>query len=112
MKAKVYDIIGISAAGLCLIHCAIFPVLLLLPMGLSHNPYIDLLFLVFGIPVVIKTTKTVQQLWLKYVFWISLILICVSVLGDLILHIHLPLIYLGAVGLITAHSINYKNHKH
>ena len=112
MKSKILDAVGISAAVLCLIHCIVFPLLLIIPLGISHNPYIDLAFLIIGGVVVFNVTqKTIHQ-WLKLLFWLSLTLILISVMTDLIFEVHLPLIYLGAAGLITGHIINFKNHKH
>ncbi|MCJ7936271.1 MAG: MerC domain-containing protein [Chryseobacterium sp.] len=112
MKSKILDTIGISAAFLCLIHCIIFPLLLIIPLGISHNPYVDLAFLMIGAAVVFRVTRQVASRWLKWLFWGSVSLISVSVMTDLIFDVHLPFIYAGAVGLITGHIINFKNHKH
>ncbi|AKK74154.1 MerC mercury resistance protein [Chryseobacterium sp. P1-3] len=112
MKSKILDTIGISAAVVCLIHCIIFPLLLIVPLGISHNPYIDLAFLLIGAVVVYRVTRTIRNVRLKWLFWVSIFLISVSVGLDLLFEIHVPLIYIGALGLIVAHSINFKNHKH
>ncbi|HCN51658.1 MAG TPA: MerC mercury resistance protein [Chryseobacterium sp.] len=112
MKSKILDAVGISAAVLCLIHCIVFPLLLIIPLGISHNPYIDLAFLIIGGVVVFNVTQKTTCQWLKLLFWLSLILILISVMTDMIFEVHLPLIYLGAAGLITGHIINFKNHKH
>lgn len=112
MKSKILDAVGISAAVLCLIHCIAFPMLMIIPLGISHNPYIDIAFLIIGAAVVYRVTKNMELSWLKLLFWNSIILIIVSVLTDLIFEIHLPLIYIGAAGLIAGHIINFKNHKH
>ncbi|AZA83697.1 MerC mercury resistance protein [Chryseobacterium lactis] len=112
MKSKILDAVGISAAVLCLIHCIIFPLLLVIPLGISHNPYVDLAFLLIGAGVVFRVTRQITNRWLKGLFWLSIVLISISVGTDLIFEIHIPLIYAGAAGLITAHIINFKNHKH
>lgn len=112
MKSKILDAVGISAAVLCLIHCIVFPLLLIVPFGISHNPYIDLAFLFIGAVVVFRITKKMESRWLKFLFRISLSLIFISILTDLLYEVHLPLIYVGAAGLITGHIINFKNHKH
>ncbi|GEN70627.1 MerC domain-containing protein [Chryseobacterium lathyri] len=112
MKSKILDAVGISAAVLCLIHCVVFPLLMIIPLGISHNPYIDLAFLIIGAVVVYRVTKNIASSWLKLLFWSSIILISISVLADLIFEIHIPLIYVGAAGLITGHIINFRNHKH
>lgn len=111
-EIKILDAVGISAAVLCLIHCIVFPLLLVIPLGISHNSYIDFAFLLIGAVVVYRVTRTIKNRRLQFLFWASLFLISVSVLADFIFEIHLPLIYLGAAGLITAHLINFKRHKH
>lgn len=112
MNSKILDLIGISAAVICLIHCIAFPLLMIIPLGISHNPYIDLFFLLTGTVVVFRITKKVRFPWLKMMFWASLFCIAVSVAADFIFHVHAGLIYLGAAGLIISHLINFKSHKH
>ena len=112
MKSKILDAVGISAAVLCLIHCIVFPLLMIIPLGISHNPYIDLAFLIIGALVVFRITRQITNRRLKFLFWASILLIFISVLADFIFEIHIPLIYVGAAGLITGHIINFKNHKH
>lgn len=112
MKSKILDAVGISAAVLCLIHCIVFPLLLIIPLGISHNPYIDLTFLMIGIFVVYRQTRQMTNNWLQILFWASITCIAASILIDFLFEIHLPFIYVGAAGLITAHLINFKNHKH
>lgn len=110
MKSKILDLIGISAATLCLIHCIVFPLLIIAPLGLSHHPLIDLFFLIIGVVVVFSITKKMTSKPLKFLFWISLALIGISVGLDLLFHLHTHLIFVGAAGLIISHFINFKNH--
>lgn len=112
MKSNVLDVIGGSAAVLCLIHCIAFPILMIFPFGISHNPYIDLVFLSIGTVVVYRVTRKNTTKWLNILLWLSVALITVSVMSDLIFEVHLPLIYVGALGLIAGHVINFKSHKH
>ncbi|MFP3594904.1 MerC family mercury resistance protein, partial [Chryseobacterium sp. SIMBA_038] len=77
-----------------------------------HNPYVDLAFLVIGALVVFRITRHMANRWLAVLFWASILMISISVFTDLLFEIHLPLIYVGAVGLIAGHIINFKNHKH
>jgi len=44
-----YDILGISSATVCLVHCLVVPLLTILPFGLSHNPFVDLFFATIGL---------------------------------------------------------------
>ncbi|WP_313380489.1 MerC domain-containing protein [Proteiniphilum saccharofermentans] len=108
MKKTTYDILGISAASLCLIHCLIFPLLMIIPIGISHNPYIDFVFLVIGATIAFRICKETDSKLIISLFVVSLLAILISVVFDFTFHIHLPLIYLGAGGLITAHIINYR----
>ncbi|SDR00870.1 hypothetical protein SAMN05421664_3092 [Chryseobacterium soldanellicola] len=68
MKTKILDYIGLSAATLCLIHCIVFPLLLIVPLGILHNPLVDLLFLLVGGWVVFRITKEISVIWLKFLF--------------------------------------------
>ena len=108
MKNKTYDLLGISAATLCLIHCLIFPLLIIIPIGISHNPYIDLAFLAIGTIIAYKICKSADNKLLIFLFVFSLLAILISIILDFVYHIHLPLIYVGSAGLITAHIINHR----
>ena len=112
MKAKYLDIIGVYAAFFCLIHCLFTPVLFLLPLGLSHNPIIDLSFLSIGIFPVLKVLRSKSPLKLKLLLAVSWILVAVAIALESLFHQETPLIYFGAAGLISGHLFNYKNHKH
>ena len=112
MKTKSIDLLGISAASLCLIHCVVFPLLLIVPMGIAHNAYIDLAFLIVGALAVYRAARQTEIKWLPYLLWTAIAMIAVSVLFDLLFHIHSPLIYIGAVGLISGHLLNFRHHKH
>ncbi|HEY1196258.1 MerC domain-containing protein [Flavobacterium sp.] len=105
-----YDILGISSATICLVHCLIFPLLTILPLGLSHNPIIDLLFASIGLFAVVKITKK-STLLVSSILIVSMSLIWISILTDLFLEIHLNLIYFGGIGMIIGHLVNYKSHK-
>ncbi|EJL61109.1 MerC domain-containing protein [Flavobacterium sp. CF136] len=105
-----YDILGISSATVCLVHCLVFPLLTILPLGLSHNPFIDLIFAMIGLFAIFKIIKK-SDLLVSAILIISMILIWISVLADLFLEIHLNLIFIGGFGMIMGHFLNYKSHK-
>jgi hypothetical protein len=105
-----YDILGISSATICLVHCLVFPLLTILPLGLSHNPFIDLLFATIGFFAIFKIIKK-SNLLVASILIISMSLIWISVLSELILDIHSDLIFVGGTGMIIGHFINYKSHK-
>ncbi|GAA3760875.1 MerC domain-containing protein [Flavobacterium ginsengiterrae] len=110
ITSSFYDILGISSATICLVHCLIFPLLTILPLGLSHNPIIDLLFASIGLFAVFKITKK-STLLVSSILIVSMGLIWISILTDLLLEIHLDLIYFGGIGMIIGHLINYKLHR-
>ena len=112
MKTKFLDILGVSAAFLCLIHCIVFPLLMIVPLGMSHNAYIDLFFLMIGAVLVYRITRKPINRWIKLLFWVSVSLIALSVALDLFFHLHSEIILIGAVGLIVAHLLNFKYHRH
>ncbi|MEG1230507.1 MerC domain-containing protein [Flavobacterium plurextorum] len=105
-----YDILGISSATICLVHCLVFPLLTILPLGLSHNPIIDLLFASIGLFAIFKIIKK-SALLVSTILVVSMMLIWISILSELLLDVHSELIYLGGIGMILGHLINYKLHK-
>lgn len=109
-KTKYFDFLGVSAALLCLVHCLVFPLLIFIPLGISHNPYIDLLFLSLGIWSVYKTGKASRSASVKYLLWTGILLISISIGMDIFLHQHSPLMYAGAMALVAGHLINLKTH--
>jgi len=109
-KSAFLDILGISSATLCLIHCIIFPMLTIIPLGLSHNHWIDFAFALIGLFAVIKISQKQKNKLILAFFWISISMILGCVIFEIIAHHHSNLIYFGAFGLITAHFLNYKNH--
>lgn len=105
-----YDILGISSAFICLIHCLIFPILAIVPLGLSHNPAIDLLFAAIGLFAIFKIMKK-SSLLVSAILVVSIGLIWVSILSEIIFEMHLNLIYIGGIGMIIGHLLNYMQHK-
>ncbi|MEN2402646.1 MerC domain-containing protein [Flavobacterium sp. MC2016-06] len=106
----IYDILGISSAAICLVHCLVFPLLTILPLGLSHNPFIDLTFASIGIFAILKIIKK-SNLLVSSILIISIALIWISILTEIFLEIHLDLIFIGGTGMIIGHFLNYKSHK-
>lgn len=105
-----YDILGISSATICLVHCLVFPLFTILPLGISHNPFVDLLFATIGLFAIVKIIKK-SNLLVSSILIISMALIWISVLSEIVLDIHLDLIFIGGIGMIIGHLINYKLHK-
>lgn len=110
-KTAFLDILGISSATLCLIHCIIFPMLTIIPLGLSHNHWIDLAFALIGLYAVIKIGQKQKNKVIMVLFWFSILTILSCILFEILSHHHSNLIYFGAGGLISAHFLNFKNHR-
>jgi hypothetical protein len=110
ITTRLYDILGISSASICLVHCLIFPLLTILPIGLIHNPFIDLMFATIGLFAIVKILKK-STLLISTLLTLSMALIWISVLTELFLDIHLDLIFIGGIGMIIGHFLNYISHK-
>ena len=107
---KTYDILGISSATLCLIHCIIFPILTIVPFGFSDNIFIDSLFACVGMFVVSKVLISDSSRKVKYILGISIGIIMVNVVLEILFKIHLGLLFVGGIGMIIGHYLNFKNH--
>lgn len=105
-----YDILGISSATICLVHCLLFPLLTILPLGISHNPYVDLFFALMGLFAVLKIIKKSTRL-VSGILIISMVLIWISIWSEILFDIHLNFIFIGGIGMIIGHFLNYKSHK-
>ncbi|PWB28480.1 MerC domain-containing protein [Flavobacterium sp. HTF] len=110
ITTSIYDILGISSASVCLVHCLIFPMLTILPLGLNHNPYIDLAFALIGLFAIVKIIKKTNSI-ISGILIISITLIWISILTEIFLEIHLDLMFIGGVGMVIGHFLNYKSHK-
>ena len=106
------DYIGISSATLCLIHCLVCPLISIIPLGFSHNHWVDLIFASIGLYAVVKILKTNTNFYIKLILLVSIASIFLSVLVPILFHYHSNLLYLGGFGMIVGHVLNFKQHKH
>ncbi|VXB46755.1 MerC mercury resistance protein [Flavobacterium sp. 9AF] len=109
---KLLDWIGISSATLCLIHCLLFPLLTFIPIGLTHNHFVDFVFASIGLFVVIKIVRTNTQNYVKLILIASITLIFFSIIYSLLTDFHTNILYFGGVGMVLGHILNFKFHKH
>lgn len=109
---KAYDILGISSASLCLLHCIIFPILTIIPFGFSDNIFIDSLFACIGMFVVSKILMSNASKIVKYILGISISIIVINVVTEMVFNINLKLLFVGGIGMILGHYLNFKNHKY
>ena len=113
MKTKTtfnWDILGISSATICLVHCLVLPILTIVPLGITYNPIIDLLFASIGFFAVIKIVKKATLL-VSSILLLSITLIFISIIIEIILDVHTVLIFIGGIGMIIGHILNYLIHK-
>lgn len=101
------DYLGISSASICLVHCLLFPLLPFIPIGISHNHYIDLFFALLGLFAVVKILKTNTKWYIKIILTVSMVIIFCSVFFTLLFHQHTFLLYFGGIGMIMGHVLNY-----
>ena len=106
----IYDILGISTATLCLIHCILFPLFTLLPFAVFHNEWVDTAFACIGMFVVSKILLSDAPQKVKIILGISILLIITSVVLELLYNVNFGLVYTGGFGMIAGHILNYKSH--
>jgi hypothetical protein len=106
----VLDFIGISSASICLVHCLIFPLLSIIPLGFSDNYWIDILFTCVGMFVVSKIAMNKAPKIVKIILINSILLLMIGVVLETIWQINTPLVLIGGIGMILGHILNYKMH--
>jgi hypothetical protein len=106
----VLDILGISSAGLCLIHCLVFPILSIIPFGFSDIHWIDIFFACIGMFVVSKIVMSKTSKKVKFILASSITIIIIGVVLEIIWKINTQMILIGGIGMIIGHLLNYKSH--
>ncbi|MEO0059327.1 MAG: hypothetical protein RLZZ312_974 [Bacteroidota bacterium] len=105
-----YDILGISSATICMIHCIVFPVLTIVPLGLLNDVCVDSAFAFIGLLVVSKVLMSGATLLVKGILGISILIILITVTAHILFEKESPLFLVGGLGMILGHILNYKNH--
>ena len=106
---KKYDVIGISGASLCLIHCLLLPILTIIPFGIK-DVYVDSFFACVAILVYINILKSEATKTVKLLLSIAIAAILFGLVLENVFHVHNLLIIFGGAIMIVAHVINFKNH--
>jgi hypothetical protein len=106
----VLDILGISSASLCLLHCLVFPILSIIPFGFSDTHWIDVFFACIGMFVVSKIMMDKTPKKVKLILATSIIVIIIGVVLEIIWKINSQMVLIGGVGMIIGHLLNYKSH--
>ncbi|WP_396195846.1 MerC family mercury resistance protein [Flavobacterium sp.] len=114
MKYKItkpYDVLGLSGATLCLIHCLIVPLFAIVPMSVFKSIWIDILFCSIALFTTSKILMSQSTKAVKIILGASILIVLTSVMIEIVLHTHFEGMLIGGIGLIIGHSINYKYHK-
>ncbi len=124
-KRVIYaDWLGISASGLCLIHCALTPLLFTakpLYYGMigrqvhNHGAWaaLDYVFLILSFLAVWYAARNTSFITLKWVLWAAWIAFTIGLLLE---SMHLAfghwLMYVGSITLVMAHIKNFYHGQH
>lgn len=109
---KPYDVLGISSATICLIHCIVFPLFTLIPFSFANDAVVDTLFACIGMVVVLKILKSDASTKIKLILGFSMLLVIINVAVEILFDFHTGLLYLGGLGMIVGHIMNFKAHRH
>ncbi|MGL4972165.1 MAG: MerC family mercury resistance protein [Culicoidibacterales bacterium] len=107
----VQDVLGISSACICLIHCIVFPLLSVLPIGIAHNPWIDVFFFGIAAVLIFKILKSEAPFYIKITLLFFLFLVLNGMLLDFALHQETYLVPIGGIGIIVGHVLHYFYHQ-
>lgn len=106
------DILGISSASLCLVHCLVFPILSIIPLKFSDNHWIDVFFACIGMFVVSKIIRNNTSKLVKTILFLAILIIITGVVIELLCATNTPLVIIGGLGMIVGHVLNFNTHKH
>lgn len=104
------DILGISSASLCLVHCLVFPILSIIPLKFSDNHWIDVFFACIGMFVVSKIIMSNVIKKVKLILILSISAVVIGVILEILWNLNTPLVLIGGCGMIVGHYLNYKWH--
>jgi len=121
-KISSSDVLGITASGLCAIHCAITPLIFVAKPILENTSTIhshshwwalfDLLFMVLSLFAVYYSSKQASSKTMKWLFWLAWMIFTVGLFFEFI-HVQFGiwLMYFGSISLIVIHFKNHLNHQ-
>lgn len=113
MNKHRYDKIGIISSILCVIHCAIIPILLTIvanmgdPFGAFSFP-LHLIFIALAFTAVYFASKNSYSIKIKIALWSFFILFAAGIFLEQFTHIDNSLTLLSSIGLIVTHLINIR----
>lgn len=108
------DLIGMISSFACIIHCLALPILLSIfaNSGSGHHhtlELLDFLFILIGLVAVIFSSRSHHgNSLIRTILWTSFVMFTIGILLRPISHAFDYLSYLGSLGLIVAHGVNYR----
>ena len=112
------DIIGVTASGLCFLHCVATPFLFVahastLSTEATHPWWwggLDIMFLAISFFAVYWSARNTSRKWIKYTLWISWCLLSFIIVNEKfeILHLSEETIYLPSIALVFLHIYNHR----
>ena len=105
------DLLGISSASLCLVHCIVLPLLSVLPFGMVHNHWVDTFFFGIAVVLVFKIFSTNVPFYIKITLLSSLSLVFIGIVIELLFDVATFFVPLGGLGMIAGHLLHYFYHK-
>ena len=108
------DTLGILSAVLCLIHCLLFPVLILGGImsdhWADHTAWMDYFFISLAIIAVVSASRNAIRNDIKFWMWLSAVWFAISVLLHDTYSVAIISSALSSVALVTVHAINFRHH--
>jgi hypothetical protein len=103
-----FDWLGISSSSICLIHCLLTPVILMLNVSDFSYHLIGYLALLMSFFAAYNISKNSKPTYILIILWLSFLGLAVSILfEDDFIFLHY-LSYLSSFGLIVAHILNMR----
>lgn len=101
------DVLGALASSLCLVHCAVAPLLFIMPTWWKQFDYI---FLAISLVAVYQSSRTTSSAYVKYGMWLSWTALFVLLMNEKFEGVHLPeiLVFLTSISLGALHLYNRK----
>jgi len=115
------DTLGIASGAICLIHCAVTPVVFLAKACSTTNsndaPFwwelLDYVFIVISFIAIYNSIRNTTKNWVRITLWCSWIFLLLMILNESFGMISLPemLAYLPALSIMLLHFYNHKDVK-
>ncbi|MCU0445524.1 MAG: MerC domain-containing protein [Microscillaceae bacterium] len=107
-----YDYLGIIGSGVCLVHCLLPTLLLLVNINLIETPFFNYVFLVISFIAVFNVTYHQRQWYLTAWLWGAFGLTALGVLFEDDLPGLEYLLYISTLALIVGHIRNIRHNQH